>query len=33
MVTELDAMLAEARHQPSILIVHSTTPGHLRRRR
>ncbi|WP_395109080.1 enoyl-CoA hydratase/isomerase family protein [Actinomadura sp. SCN-SB] len=27
MVDELDAVLAEARHHPCVLIVHSTTPG------
>lgn len=27
MVTELDALLAEARQRPCVLIVHSTTPG------
>ncbi len=27
MVDELDTVLAEARREPSILIVHSTTPG------
>jgi enoyl-CoA hydratase len=32
MVDEIGAVLAEARHEPSVLILHSTTPRHVRGR-